>query len=99
MNLRYGLAPGGGSVSKRLLWISVKCYVLMSHAFKNILIVSCFPGDLEGKVKWPDNHQKCRHLHEIIVWPPLWDGDQRLFIPEVQKGSVRAPGPPQEFGT
>ncbi|XP_004675874.2 PREDICTED: pleckstrin homology domain-containing family G member 7 isoform X1 [Condylura cristata] len=38
--------------------------------------------DLEGKVKWLDNFQKCRHLQEIIVWPPLWDRDKRFFIPE-----------------
>ncbi|XP_070263691.1 pleckstrin homology domain-containing family G member 7 isoform X2 [Myotis yumanensis] len=41
--------------------------------------------DLEGKVKWLDNFQKCRHLQEIIVWPPLWDRDKRFFIPECLK--------------
>ncbi|XP_073069718.1 pleckstrin homology domain-containing family G member 7 [Manis javanica] len=41
--------------------------------------------DLEGKVKWLDNFQKCRHLQEIIVWPPLWERDKRFFIPECLK--------------
>ncbi|XP_060051514.1 pleckstrin homology domain-containing family G member 7 isoform X3 [Erinaceus europaeus] len=41
--------------------------------------------DLEGKVKWLDNYQKCRRLREIIVWPPLWDRDKRFFIPECLK--------------
>ncbi|XP_055973506.1 pleckstrin homology domain-containing family G member 7 [Sorex fumeus] len=41
--------------------------------------------DLEGKVKWLDNYQKCRHLQEIIVWPPLWERDKRFFIPECLK--------------
>lgn len=61
----------------------------MSHALKNILDMSCLSGDLEGKVKWLDNFQKCRHLQEIIVWPPLWERDKRFFIPEVQKESIR----------
>lgn len=41
--------------------------------------------ELEGKVKWLDNFQKCRHLQEIIVWPPLWERDKRFFIPEYLK--------------
>lgn len=78
----------GGSVSKLLLYTLVKIYAVMSREFKNILNVPCLSGDLEGKVKWLDNFQKCRHLQEIIVWPPLWDRDKRFFIPEVQKGSI-----------
>ncbi|KAK2493479.1 hypothetical protein MC885_001255, partial [Smutsia gigantea] len=46
---------------------------------------SILEGDLEGKVKWLDNFQKCRQLQEIIVWPPLWDRDKRFFIPECLK--------------
>ncbi|CAM2098504.1 unnamed protein product [Caretta caretta] len=43
--------------------------------------------DLEGKVKWLDNFQKCRQLHEVIIWPPLWDRDKRFFLPEKYGGS------------
>ncbi|CAM5084456.1 unnamed protein product [Eretmochelys imbricata] len=45
--------------------------------------------DLEGKVKWLDNFQKCRQLHEVIIWPPLWDRDKRFFLPECLKHILR----------
>ncbi|XP_038612866.1 pleckstrin homology domain-containing family G member 7 [Tachyglossus aculeatus] len=47
--------------------------------------------ELEGKVKWLDNFQKCRQLQEIIVWPPLWDRDKRFFIPECLKHIFKEP--------
>ncbi|KAF3814577.1 hypothetical protein GH733_017735, partial [Mirounga leonina] len=37
------------------------------------------------KEKWLDNFQKCRHLQETTVWPPLRDRDRRFFIPECLK--------------
>lgn len=40
-------------------------------------------GDLEGKVKWLDNFQKFQQLHEVIIWPQIWDRDKRFFVPEV----------------
>ncbi|NXA36803.1 PKHG7 protein, partial [Eudromia elegans] len=45
--------------------------------------------DLEGKVKWLDNFQKFRQLHEVIVWPQVWDRDKRFFVPECLKQSLR----------
>nr|XP_048702717.1 pleckstrin homology domain-containing family G member 7 [Caretta caretta] len=45
--------------------------------------------DLEGKVKWLDNFQKYRQLHEVIIWPPLWDRDKRFFLPECLKHILR----------
>ncbi|NXL84422.1 PKHG7 protein, partial [Alectura lathami] len=45
--------------------------------------------DLEGKVKWLDNFQKFRQLHEIIIWPQVWDRDKRFFVPECLKQSLR----------
>uniref|UniRef100_F7C6M3 Pleckstrin homology and RhoGEF domain containing G7 n=2 Tax=Ornithorhynchus anatinus TaxID=9258 RepID=F7C6M3_ORNAN len=47
--------------------------------------------ELEGKVKWLDNFQKCRQLQEIIAWPPLWDRDKRFFIPECLKHIFKEP--------
>uniref|UniRef100_A0A8B9PQ84 Pleckstrin homology and RhoGEF domain containing G7 n=1 Tax=Apteryx owenii TaxID=8824 RepID=A0A8B9PQ84_APTOW len=45
--------------------------------------------DLEGKVKWLDNFQKFRQLHEVIIWPQVWDRDKRFFVPESLKQSLR----------
>nr|XP_009672898.1 PREDICTED: pleckstrin homology domain-containing family G member 7 [Struthio camelus australis] len=45
--------------------------------------------DLEGKVKWLDNFQKFRQLHEVILWPQVWDRDKRFFVPECLKQSLR----------
>ncbi|KGL75871.1 Pleckstrin homology domain-containing family G member 7, partial [Tinamus guttatus] len=45
--------------------------------------------DLEGKVKWLDNFQKFRQLHEVIIWPQVWDRDKRFFVPECLKQSLR----------
>ncbi|XP_014377006.1 pleckstrin homology domain-containing family G member 7 isoform X2 [Alligator sinensis] len=45
--------------------------------------------DLEGKVKWLDNFQKCRQLQEVIIWPQLWDRDKRFFVPECLKHTLR----------
>uniref|UniRef100_A0A669PRP5 Pleckstrin homology and RhoGEF domain containing G7 n=1 Tax=Phasianus colchicus TaxID=9054 RepID=A0A669PRP5_PHACC len=41
--------------------------------------------DLEGKVKWLDNFQKFRQLHEVIIWPEVWDRDKRFFVPGVSR--------------
>uniref|UniRef100_A0A8C3LND3 Pleckstrin homology and RhoGEF domain containing G7 n=1 Tax=Chrysolophus pictus TaxID=9089 RepID=A0A8C3LND3_CHRPC len=48
--------------------------------------------DLEGKVKWLDNFQKFRQLHEVIIWPEVWDRDKRFFVPECLKQSLRENG-------
>ncbi|XP_048784938.1 pleckstrin homology domain-containing family G member 7 [Lagopus muta] len=45
--------------------------------------------DLEGKVKWLDNFQKFRQLHEVIIWPEVWDHYKRFFVPECLKQSLR----------
>ncbi|XP_035193188.1 pleckstrin homology domain-containing family G member 7 [Oxyura jamaicensis] len=45
--------------------------------------------DLEGKVKWLDNFQKFRQLHEVIIWPQIWDRDKRFFVPECLKQNLR----------
>ncbi|NXE49876.1 PKHG7 protein, partial [Casuarius casuarius] len=45
--------------------------------------------DLEGKVKWLDNFQKFRQLHEVIIWPQVWDRDKRFFVPECLKQSLK----------
>ncbi|XP_062441169.1 pleckstrin homology domain-containing family G member 7 [Rhea pennata] len=45
--------------------------------------------DLEGKVKWLDNFQKFRQLHEVVIWPQVWDRDKRFFVPECLKQSLR----------
>ncbi|XP_065599249.1 pleckstrin homology domain-containing family G member 7 [Cyrtonyx montezumae] len=45
--------------------------------------------DLEGKVKWLDNFQKFRQLHEVIIWPQVWDRDKRFFVPECLKQNLR----------
>ncbi|XP_043943588.1 pleckstrin homology domain-containing family G member 7 [Protopterus annectens] len=50
-------------------------YGIVEHVEKAI-------RDLEGKVKWLDRFQKARQLQEIIVWPPIWERDKKLFIPE-----------------
>ncbi|TRY92267.1 hypothetical protein DNTS_007053 [Danionella cerebrum] len=38
--------------------------------------------DLEGKVKWLDNYQKVKDLKEALVWPPVWEQDKRVHVPE-----------------
>ncbi|XP_042671821.1 pleckstrin homology domain-containing family G member 7 [Centrocercus urophasianus] len=45
--------------------------------------------DLEGKVKCLDNFQKFRQLHEVIIWPEVWDHYKRFFVPEGLKQSLR----------
>ncbi|NXJ15471.1 PKHG7 protein, partial [Odontophorus gujanensis] len=45
--------------------------------------------DLEGKVKWLENFQKFRQLHEVIIWPQVWDRDKRFFVPECLKQNLR----------
>ncbi|XP_059510787.1 pleckstrin homology domain-containing family G member 7 isoform X2 [Stegostoma tigrinum] len=38
--------------------------------------------DLEGKVKWLDKIQKFQQIHEMIVWPPIWERNKAIFLPE-----------------
>ncbi|XP_048466347.1 pleckstrin homology domain-containing family G member 7 isoform X2 [Rhincodon typus] len=38
--------------------------------------------DLEGKVKWLDEIQKFQQIHEMIVWPPIWERNKAIFLPE-----------------
>uniref|UniRef100_A0A8C9K1Q1 Uncharacterized protein n=1 Tax=Panthera tigris altaica TaxID=74533 RepID=A0A8C9K1Q1_PANTA len=52
---------------------------------------------LEGKVKWLDNCQKCRHLRKIIVWPPLWDRNKKLHSREHMAENILSPTTRQLF--
>ncbi|XP_072418441.1 pleckstrin homology domain-containing family G member 7 isoform X2 [Chiloscyllium punctatum] len=38
--------------------------------------------DLEGKVKWLDRIQKFQQIQEMIVWPPIWERNKKIFLPE-----------------
>ncbi|XP_072327962.1 pleckstrin homology domain-containing family G member 7 isoform X2 [Scyliorhinus torazame] len=38
--------------------------------------------DLEGKVKWLESFQKFQQIQEMIVWPPIWERNKKVFLPE-----------------
>ncbi|XP_069764274.1 pleckstrin homology domain-containing family G member 7 isoform X2 [Narcine bancroftii] len=38
--------------------------------------------DLEGKVKWLERIHKFQQLQEFIVWPPVWERNKKVFVPE-----------------
>ncbi|KAJ8374034.1 hypothetical protein SKAU_G00046140 [Synaphobranchus kaupii] len=46
--------------------------------------------ELEGKVKWLDNHQKVKRVKESLVWEPVWERDRRAFVPESLRHLMKA---------
>uniref|UniRef100_A0A4W3J5V1 Pleckstrin homology and RhoGEF domain containing G7 n=1 Tax=Callorhinchus milii TaxID=7868 RepID=A0A4W3J5V1_CALMI len=57
-------------------------HTIIEHVDKSIC-------DLEGKVKWLESFQKIQQLQEMIVWPPIWERNKNVFVPEVSLHTLK----------
>ncbi|XP_007907202.2 pleckstrin homology domain-containing family G member 7 isoform X1 [Callorhinchus milii] len=57
-------------------------HTIIEHVDKSIC-------DLEGKVKWLESFQKIQQLQEMIVWPPIWERNKNVFVPECLRHTLK----------
>lgn len=46
--------------------------------------------ELDDKMKWLKNFERLLDIQRNIVWPPVFDLDPKVFIPEVREALVAA---------